>query len=98
MGFETEFNWVLKLSLEKKDLENLVDGKTIGFEKSEERVYPVDMNIFLVDLDWNALGYVKVERCMYEKGRTVGEYKLGRLFGEEEKENYTELLKEMYQK
>lgn len=98
MGFETEFNWVLKLSLEKKDLENLAEGKTIEFEKSEERVYPVDMNIFLVDLDWNALGYVNVERGIYGKGRTVGECKLGRLFGEEEKENYTELLKEMYQK
>ncbi len=87
MGFKTEFNWILKLKPEQGLNEHkLVDGQTYSFSKEEYRVYPMGIPIDLINSNWEALAKVEIVSSTTASGKTLGQYKVLRLFSPEEKE------------
>ncbi len=52
MGFQTEFNWGLKLKPENGLCEKeIIEGKIFDFTKNEYRVYQVDQPIDSINRD-----------------------------------------------
>lgn len=74
MGYKIEFNWVLKLSLRQlpNDNQKLEEGHIYEFEKDEERIYPLNIPIELVNDNWEILAEVKVLELTIGYGKTKG--------------------------
>ncbi len=86
MGFQTEFNWVLKLSPEQGlDEASLKAGKTYGFSKEGYRVYPVDMPIDLLNSGWEPVARIIIKESANSAGRTTGRYEVLWMYEGEEK-------------
>ena len=61
MGSKIEFNWALKLSPENGLNESILrEGEIFEFTKSENRVYPINIPIDLINQDWIGLARVIV--------------------------------------
>jgi len=73
MGFVTEFNWVLKLTRSSLELP-LTPGMTRQFEKSDLRIYPIDIPIDLVDEDWTVQARIRITEVTVGHGKTRGSY------------------------
>ncbi len=77
MGFKTEFNWILKLTIRQGIDKNILEeNKTYEFYKKEHIVYPLDLPIELVDEDWIAIGQVIILEYTVGGGHTNGKYKV----------------------
>jgi hypothetical protein len=85
MGFETEFNWVMKLSQKQGLFQDLKEGGQYKFNKQGFRVYPVEIPLDLVNENWEAIAKVVVEEFKNYKGKTFGTYRVVRLYSEKEK-------------
>ena len=90
MRFKTEFNYILKI----RDGQGLPaepkEGETYEFEKTIERVYPLNLPILLVDDDHNVYGKVVILSYTTGNGNTKGTYKIVRLFDEAKRKVFTE--------
>jgi hypothetical protein len=92
MGFKTEFNWVLKLP----DLDKLVleVGNEYEFTKSENRIYPINRPIDLIDDRWNAIARIKISEVKYTQDSTLGKYSIMKIYSDSEKEFLTKYWRE----
>lgn len=98
MGFETEFNWALKLrSEEGLDEEGLKAGESYDFSKEGDRIYPVDIPIDLINRNWEAVAKVIVTRVENSEGETSGKYRVLKIYKGEEKEILTDYWRETVQ-
>ena len=72
MGFQVEFNWMLKVA----DLDEtaLCIQKTYPFFKSGLRVYPIDIPIDLVNGNWEAVGRCFISDVSLNSEGTNGHY------------------------
>jgi|APSaa5957512576_1039674.scaffolds.fasta_scaffold236456_1 hypothetical protein len=87
MGFKTEFNWALKLKPEQGLDENKIEiDKIYSFNKDEYRIYPVDMPIDLLNKNWEAIGRVIIVESTNKENKTIGKYKVLKIYETEEKE------------
>lgn len=72
MGFQYEFNWILKLpNLNQKQLEI---GQTYSFIKSGVRTFPLDMPIDLVNKNWEVVARCVIKQINITSKETKGEY------------------------
>ncbi|MBU0758722.1 MAG: DUF2584 family protein [Nanoarchaeota archaeon] len=94
MGQMIEFNWLLKLKPEQGlDEKNLEPGREYKFLKKEERLYPIEIPIDLVNLEWEIVANVVVKEYTVRKDETKGKYMVLRVYGSEEREFLTKNLK-----
>jgi hypothetical protein len=99
MGFKTEFNWVLKLKPEQGlDEANLEMGKIYEFSKEEYRIYPVDIPIDLINQNWEYVAKVVVTEFKNSDKKTIGKYKVLKIYKDAEKEILTKYWKETVKK
>jgi len=86
MGYVTEFNWVLNLKPEQGlDEKNIEIGTEYKFSKKDNRVYPLNKSILLVNKGWIAVGMVKVTEFTNRPEGTAGKYVVIDIFKEEER-------------
>ncbi len=98
MGFVTEFNWALKLSLKNGlDEKGLKVGKAYQFKKDECRTYPIDIPIDLLNKNWEAVAKVVVLNYSCTSDRTTGEYQVLKLYLGKEREFLTNYWHETVQ-
>ena len=83
MGFQAEFNWMLKLA--SVDIASLGVGEVYTFTKNGVRFYPINTPIDLVNGNWEALAQCVVERVTIDATKTCGEYRVLEIYGEEKK-------------
>jgi len=96
MGFQTEFNWGLKLKPENGlNEEILQEGKEYSFEKDEYRVYPVDQPIDLINRDWIPLARVVIVEVCCKNKKTFGKYKIIKMYHGQEKKDLTKYWREI---
>ncbi len=90
MGFKTEFNWVLKLKKEQGLYEDkLKQGLIYEFSKKEERIYPINVPIDLINENWEAVAKIIIVECKQSNGKTEGKYKVIKIYKGKEKEILT---------
>lgn len=95
MGYRTEFNWALKLKPEQGlDENNLQKDKEYKFEKDDERIYPLDIPIHLINDNWEVIAKIIIKQFTVSKGKTRGIYEVVRIYEGEEKETLTENFRE----
>lgn len=72
MGFQYEFNWILKLS----DLDEplLKVQETYSFSKSGVRAFPLGMPIDLVNANWEAVARCVINTITLTEKATTGKY------------------------
>ena len=98
MGFQTEFNWVLKLKPKNGlDETKLKIGKSYEFSKDEFRVYPVNNPIDLINENWESVAKVVVEEFKNISGITLGKYKVVKIYEGQEKTILTNYWRENVQ-
>lgn len=68
MGFSIKFNWVLQMS----PPEGIEPGRIHPFNKTGNRIFPLDTPIDLIDADRNAVAKIKVKSFTNESGITTG--------------------------
>ena len=95
MGSKKEFNWVLKSPIY---LENLVVGQTGSFEKEEERIYPINIPIFLANPDWTILAGIKILEYSASEDKTTAKYEIIKIFKDEQRDMLTKIHREFYSK
>ncbi len=93
MGFEVEFNWILKLKPEQGFPAELKPG-IYDFSKSGYRIYPIGSPIELVTENWEAVGLAKVLESTMKEQKTSGRYEIIRVYDSEERELKTKQLRE----
>jgi|Deesub1362A_J573_1020465.scaffolds.fasta_scaffold01835_6 hypothetical protein len=78
MGYKIEINWVLKLPSHQifQDKESLKEGEIYEFEKAEERLYPLNLPIELVNENWEILAEISIVEITISNGKTKGKYKV----------------------
>jgi hypothetical protein len=95
MGFQTEFNWALKLKLKNGLDENKLEiDKLYDFSKKEYRVYPVGIPIDLINQNWEPVAKVMVIEFKNLEGKTHGTYKVLKIYEGQEKEILTNYWRE----
>ncbi len=71
MGFQVEFNWVLKLSdSETVKFLSSETGSGVYVEKRGERLYPLRMPVELVDEHWRVCAVVEITEVTIGDDRT----------------------------
>lgn len=81
MGFSVKFNWVLQIEIS----EPLVVGRSYSFEKSGNRVFPIDTTIDLIDLNRTAVAKIKIISFLNERDVTTGSFKVVKIYTGNEK-------------
>lgn len=94
MGFQAEFNWILKLKPENGFPQNPETGKIYEFSKEGNRCYPLGSPVEFVNKDWEAIGLARVLEFTNAKGKTTGKFEILRIYNSEEKEIRTKQLRE----
>ncbi len=94
MGFQTEFNWVLKLKKEQGLPDNFIVGETCEFFKSGSRVYPINAPIDLLNERWEAVAKVIILETKNDNINTVGKFKILKKYVGMEKEVITAYWRE----
>ena len=95
MGFQYEFNWMLKLS----DLivQQLQINHRYPFVKKGVRAFPIDMPIDLVNGNWEAVARCIINRITITSNETTGEYEVIEIYDEQKRrmlsEQWRSLLK-----
>lgn len=95
MGFQTEFNWILKLKSENGfDEEQIKEGKEYSFSKDGYRIYPLHQPIDLINNNWEAVAKALVLEFVNKDGKTSGKYKVVKVYSQKEKEFLTNYWRE----
>ncbi|MBD3313959.1 hypothetical protein GF345_05950 [Candidatus Woesearchaeota archaeon] len=94
MGFNVEFNWILKIK-DEEQLKGIREGEKRTFFKDHHRIYPIGINIMLCDKDCNCLGYIKVLKITTQERMEI-EARIEKLFEEETKQVISDTLRDMY--
>jgi hypothetical protein len=98
MGYITEFNWALKLKPEQGLHENSLEvGMIYDFSKEENRIYPLDIPIDLINENWEAVAKVVITQLENKKGKTSGKFKVLRIYKGTEKDILTNYWRENIQ-
>ena len=95
MGYKTEFNWMMKLKPDQGlDEKNLEEGKEYFFVKDDERIYPINVPIQLINQNCEAVAKIVVTKVSIKKGKTAGAYKVLKIYSGDEKEFLTKDIRE----
>lgn len=98
MGFKTEFNWALKLKPENGlDEAALKEGGIFEFSKDEYRTYPIDQPLDLINRNWEVLARVVVIEATCANKKTVGKYRIIKIYSKNEREVLTQYWREIVQ-
>jgi len=81
MGFSVKFNWVLQV----EPPDNLVLNGTHSFKKPDNRIFPIDTPIDLIDDDRNAIAKIKIKSFTNEDGVTSGTFSIVKIYTGQEK-------------
>lgn len=98
MGYQTEFNWVLKLrNSQLKRLEEVIQKERgcFEFEKSGYRTYPMELPIDLVNENWEAIARVEIFELNQKENKTEGGYEVLKVYTGEEKRVLTNYYQEV---
>jgi len=95
MGAMVEFNFVLKLK-EELNRKEFAAGKTLRFQKSGSRIYPIDVPMLLADRDWNLVGVIKVKDFVTNSNETKGSYEVVKVFDDNTAKVFTENYSKKY--
>lgn len=90
MRFETEFDYVLKIREAQGLPENPQEGEIYSFEKTIERIYPLNLPILLMDDDYKVIGKCVILEYTAGNGVTKGKYKIESVFSEEKSKVFTD--------
>jgi len=86
MGQITEVNWLLKLNNSNGLNEETIEtGETFKFNKSGYRIYPINIPIDLLNSDWEVIAKIVIVTISIDENTTFGEYKVIRLYSNQEK-------------
>ncbi|MDP2671082.1 MAG: DUF2584 family protein [bacterium] len=80
MGYQLEFNSLLKLNRKELDKKKLRKGLKFKVEKSGERLFPLHKPIEFCDEDYFYLGKLKVNKLTLEKNKTTLEVQVLKVF------------------
>ncbi|MCG8571025.1 MAG: DUF2584 family protein [Spirochaetes bacterium] len=92
MRYQTEFNYILKIREGQGLPAHPEINKVYSFEKTIERVYPLNLPILLVDDDYHVYGKCIILEFTVSNNLTKGKYKIFALFDNEKRKIYTEDL------
>ena len=81
MGASIKFNWVLQI--EPPDAMKV--DETYQFTKSNNRMFPIDTPIDLIDLNRTAIAKVKITSFTNRLGETFGYYTVVKIYADPEK-------------
>ncbi len=81
MGFTVKFNWVLQV----EPPESLTVKSVYPFEKSENRIFPLDTPIDLIDLNRTAVAKIRIKSFLNESGSTTGWFEILKVYNGTEK-------------
>ncbi len=90
MGFTVKFNWVLQC----EPAADLQAGREFPFEKSGNRVFPLDTPIDLIDPNRNAIAKIKIVHFRNESTLTTGTYTVSKVYAGHEKSVLSNYWKE----
>ncbi len=77
MGYEIEFNWILKIdTAEDLSQELLKAGSVLDFHKSGRRIYPIGIPIELVNEKWDVIAEVVILETTIGHDKTNGRFKV----------------------
>ncbi len=94
MGYKTKFNWLLKLKPEQGLNEGDISvGKEYKFTKDNYRTFPVDIPIYLVNKDWQAIGMATIKEYTVGNEKTTGIYKVTKIFDDEQRNIISKTLR-----
>ncbi len=88
MGFQYEFNWILKIS----DLDelHLQSNHQYPFVKKGARIYPLGMPIDLINGNWEAVARSIIDQITITPNETLGEYKVIEIYDTQKRKMLTE--------
>lgn len=89
MRFQTEFNYMLKVRQGQGLPANPKVGGVYHFEKTIERIYPLNNPIYLVDDDYTVHGKCIILEYFVGNGITKGKYKIFELYDEKMRTIFT---------
>jgi len=89
MGYNLEFNCLLRVSIADLDLRTIKLGDTYTISKDNNRLYPLNIPIEICDQDYHYYGKVAVRRLTLEAGKTVLDIEVLKVFSAEEAAVYT---------
>ena len=81
MGFSVKFNWVLQI----EPPDSLRFGGAYSFEKTGNRVFPLDVPIDLIDPQRNAVAKIRIKSFTNEEGLTTGEFVVLKIYMDQER-------------
>lgn len=85
-----DFNWALKLKPENGlEEEKIVKDGEFEFKKNEQRVYPLNIPIDLLNYKWEPVARVVILEYKANKDHTVGKYRVLKMYKGIEKEVLT---------
>lgn len=85
MGYLLEINSLLKIPKTSGiDLKKIKAGEKYTVEKQGERLYPLNIPLDLCDEDYKYYGKVVIRKLSLEKGKTVLEFEVIKVFDQEE--------------
>lgn len=95
MGTIYEVNWILKLNDDNPN--NYITGKEHTFKKDGMRLYPIDVPLDLVNVNWEAIASCIVKQIAIDKEKTVGIYEILDVYEGEKKALLTEQWRNVLQ-
>ena len=96
MRFETEFDYMLKIREGQGLPPNPEEGREYSFEKTIERIYPLNLPIYLIDDDMNVIGKCVIVSYTVGEGVTKGKYKIIKVYNESERKIFTKDVGESF--
>ena len=87
VGFQYEFNWMLKLSA--LDEQQLQVNHKYPFTKAGVRIFPLDMPVDLVNGNWEAVARCVINRITITLEETTGEFKVIEIYDKQKRELLT---------
>lgn len=81
MGSSTTFNWVLQITVPQ----SLKCSQCYPFEKTGNRIFPLNTPIDLIDVNRNAIAKIKIMYFLNKPSQTTGEFEVIKIYSGEEK-------------
>jgi len=94
MGWHTEINTMFRLRKSDPTNDQLSVGKIFSTTKSNIRIYPVDIAIFLLAENWTVLGYCTIRRSEMKGSAMTLDVEVLSLFSKDESKMFTTRMKE----
>ena len=89
MGYNVEFNCLLKIPHDELDIRTLVVGQRYTLTKDGERLYPLNVPIEFCDEKYIYYGKAAVRRLTLEANKTVLEIEILKIFDTQERDIFT---------